>query len=324
MRRREFVFSGLLAAAGTAGRATASGTAAAFEPVPIPEGDGIRTLFLGSGASGWNPEFATKNPHMRRQSSVLLDGRVLIDFTSCGFDKLPEGCRPEALFQTHSHADHYSPSAAVKSGVARMYVHETWAASARRQVAAAAEKLGMRAPEVIPLSFGTRVVECGLAFTAVPANHSTSRVTDGELERTCLYLVEKGAARLLYATDTAGIPGDSARMIGIDPHINDENFGERLASRFVHRPQAITALVMEATDGDSDEDFRMFVHSGVPTVARTVRMLAKHKRYLPPEGQKVYLTHFGIKYRGMPAEEVNKCLPEPLSAAYDGLEVVFR
>ena len=324
MRRRDFISGGLLAAAGAAGCATANETAVAAEPMPIPEGDGIKALFLGSGASGWKPEWAAKNPHMRRQSSVLLDGRVLIDFTSCGFDKLPEGCRPEALFQTHSHGDHYSPSAAVKSGVARMYVHETWAATARRHVAAAAEKLGMRAPEVIPLSFGTRVVECGLAFTAVPANHSTSRVTDGELERTCLYLVEKGATRLLYATDTAGIPGDSARMIGIDPHIREENYERFSSSRFVHRPQAITALVMEATDGDSDENFRMFVHSGVPTVARTVRMLTEHKRYLPPEGQKVYLTHFGIKYRDMAAEEVNKFLPEPLNAAYDGLEVVFR
>jgi hypothetical protein len=324
MRRRDFISGGLLAAAGAAGCATANETAVAAEPMPIPEGDGIKALFLGSGASGWKPEWAAKNPHMRRQSSVLLDGRVLIDFTSCGFDKLPEGCRPEALFQTHSHGDHYSPYAAVKSGVARMYVHETWAATARRHVAAAAEKLGMRAPEVIPLSFGTRVVECGLAFTAVPANHSTSRVTDGELERTCLYLVEKGATRLLYATDTAGIPGDSARMIGIDPHIREENYERFSSSRFVHRPQAITALVMEATDGDSDENFRMFVHSGVPTVARTVRMLTEHKRYLPPEGQKVYLTHFGIKYRDMAAEEVNKFLPEPLNAAYDGLEVVFR
>ena len=60
------------------------------------------------------------------------------------------------------------------------------------------------------------------------ATHSTSRVTDGVLERTSLYLVEKGATRLLYATDTGGIPGDAARMLGVDPHITKGNY-ERFA-----------------------------------------------------------------------------------------------
>lgn len=324
MKRRDFIAGGMLAAAmgGCAHGAGASSEPAA--PVPVPDGDGIKVRFLGSGAAGWNPENAKRNPHMRRQSSILIDGRVLIDFTKCGFDFLPEGCRPEALFQTHSHGDHYNPAAAVRSGVKRMYVQESWAGTARWQVATVAEKLGLPAPEVIALPFARRVVEGGVAITGVPANHSTSVVTDGVLERTSMYLVEKGSARLLYATDTAGIPGDSARMIGIDPHVREENFAKFPPSPFVHRPQAITALVMEATDGDSDEDFRMFVHSGVPTVARTVRMLAAHKRYLPPEGQNVYLTHLGIKYRGMAAEKVNECIPEPLKAAYDGLEVVFR
>lgn len=287
---------------------------------------GIRVRFLGSGASGWKPEWAAKNPHMRRQSSVLLDGRTLIDFTSCSFDMLPEGCRPEVLFQTHSHGDHYSPAAAVRSGVKRMYVQETWAAAARRDVAAAAEKLSLPAPEVIALPFGKPVDECGLRFTGVPANHSTSRVTDGVLERTSLYLVEKGPARLLYATDTGGLIGDAARMIGIDPHVTDANYDKRykeLSFPFVHAPQAITAFIMEATNGDLDEDFRLFVHSGVQTVSRTVNMLLANGRYAPPPGQSAYITHLGIKYRGWEADKINAELPAPLKAAYDGLELTM-
>ena len=61
---------------------------------------GIRVRFLGSGAAGWRKELAAKSPHMRRQSSVLLENRVLIDFTRCSFDMLPKDCRPEVLFQT--------------------------------------------------------------------------------------------------------------------------------------------------------------------------------------------------------------------------------
>ena len=311
---------GFIAAAATA--AVAPGVALA-EGRPS-SGRGVRVRFLGSGAAGWKPYWA-QNPHMRRQSSVLLDGRALIDFTMCSFDKLPRGCRPEVLFQTHSHGDHYDPEAAVKSGVKRMYVHETWAGAARAEVAAAAAKLGLPSPEVRALQFGRFVEECGMRFMSVPANHSTSRVTDGVLERTSLYLVEKGPARLLYATDTGGICGDAARMIGIDPHVRRENSpnGSGFIIPFIHTAKPITALIMEATSGDTDDDFRMFVHSSVQTVARTVDMLKRHERFAPPPGQYPYITHLAGKYRAWPAERVNADIPSTLRAAYDGLDVVL-
>ncbi|MBQ1429041.1 MAG: MBL fold metallo-hydrolase, partial [Kiritimatiellae bacterium] len=282
--RREF----LAAAAAVPGVALESGEGVAER--------GVRVRFLGSGAAGWHKSMA-KNPHARRQSSVLLDGRALIDFTMCSFDKLPEGCRPEVLFQTHSHGDHYNPLAAVKSGVKRMYVHETWASAARAEVSAAAAKLGLPAPEVRALQFGRFVEECGMRFMSVPANHSTSRVTDGVLERTSLYLVEKGPARLLYATDTGGICGDAARMIGIDPHIHKTKSpdGSDFIAPFVHTAKPITALIMEATNGDTDDDFRIFVHSSVQTVSRIVDMLKRHGRFAPPPGQSAYITHLAIK-----------------------------
>ena len=85
----------------------------------------------------------------------------------------------------------------------------------------------------------------------------------------------------------------------------------------------LTAIIMEATNGDLDEDFRMFVHSGVKLVARTVNMLKKTGRYKPPAGQKAYLTHLAIKYRDWPAEKINAELPDPLAAAYDGFELML-
>ena len=307
------------------------GASAAFAALAVradsPDvGPGIRVRFLGSGAAGWKPEWAKSNPDMRRQSSVLLEGKVLIDFTECSFDKLPAGCIPEVLFQTHSHGDHYNPKAAVKSGVKRMYVQESWAEAARRDVCKAAETLYLPPPKVIALPFGQTVEECGLRITGVPANHSTSRITDGVLERTSLYLVEKGGSRLLYATDTGGIPGDAARMIGIDPHVRQENqdrFHKNGCNPFVNDPKPLTAFIMEATDGDQDEDFRMFVHSSVQVVARTVEMLKKNGRFTPPPGQHAYITHLGIKYRGWSAEKINAEIPDSLRAAYDGLEITL-
>ena len=286
---------------------------------------GIRVRFLGSGASGWDPKWLEKTPFTRRQTSALLENRVLIDFTACSFDHLPKGCRPEALFQTHSHGDHYSPTALVRVGVKRLYVHETWASAAEAAVSAAADKLGLPAPEVIPLNFGVPVVEGGMAFTPVPANHSTSRVTDGVLERTCLYLVEKGPTRLLYATDTAGIPNDAARMIGIDPIVSEKNYPTRFAGNpFVSPPKAITALVMEATMGNVEEHLCYEAHSGVPTVARLLATLRKFDRYRPPEGQSAYVTHLGVRYRGWPSEKIDAELPEGIKSASDGLEIVLE
>lgn len=295
------------------------------ETVGAPVQRGIRIRFLGSGASGWKKEWGVKNPHLRRQSSVLLDGKALIDFTECSFDKMPEGCKPEVLFQTHSHGDHYNPKAAVRSGVKRLYVHETWAATAKRQIALAAAELSLPAPEVRPLVFGKAVEECGMRFTSVPAMHSTSLVTDGVLERTSMYLVEKGPARMLYATDTGGISGDAARMIGIDSHVRPENYGyfKERSAEFVHEPKALTAFVMEATNGDIDEDFRLFVHSSVQNVARIVNMLIKYKRFTPPAGQHAYITHLGLKYRGWASERIEAEIPGNLRAAYDGLETTL-
>lgn len=214
MTRREFLYSSTAAV-------TCGAVAAGFAG---EEPRGIRLRFLGSGASNWKPEWVKDNPHMRRQSSVLLDGRVLIDFTPCSFDFLPDGCRPEALFQTHSHG---------------------------------------------------------------------------------------------------GIPGDAARMVGIDAHVNESNYARFRGNPFVRRPEPITAFVMEATNGDLDEDFRVFVHSSVQTVARIVNALKATGRYTPPEGQCACLTHLGLKYRGWPSEKIDAELPPGLRAASDGLELVL-
>ena len=115
-RRNFLVSSTALAAVAGCTTAKPSGTPAAQSAPeqPISAESGIRVRFLGSGAAGWRPEMA-KNPNARRQSSVLLENKVLIDFTMCAFDMLPKGCRPEVLFHTHSHGDHYNPNAAVKS-----------------------------------------------------------------------------------------------------------------------------------------------------------------------------------------------------------------
>ena len=294
MRRREFLS---LAAAGTLGGLTGSLMASTGVAAGMP----LRLRFLGTGAADWCGRDA--RGELRRLSSVLLDSRALIDFTASAADMLPAGVRPAVIFHTHSHEDHYDPGAALEAGVRRVYVHESWVEGARTEYAAAAAKLGVGVPEVRSLGFGESAVEGGVRFVSLPANH----VTDRRGERCSMYLVEKGDRRLLYATDTGGIPGEAARLAGIDAHV---------------RPgRPIHALVMEATMGVGHaDDFRIFSHSSVETVSRTVRVLLQTERYVPPSGRKVFLTHMARTLHGTHAE-IAAALPDPLVPAFDGLEI---
>ncbi|MBQ8061492.1 MAG: MBL fold metallo-hydrolase [Bacteroidales bacterium] len=263
----------------------------------------LKVRFLGTGAADWKGR--DERGDLRRLTSALLDDSVLIDFTPTDADMLPEGINPEVIFYTHSHGDHYNPVAALELGVKRVYLGSTWIERARKDFEKASAETGKPVPEIIPLSPGDKATAYGLTLTALPANHATG----DRNELTMMYLVEKKDVRVLYATDTGGIPAIAARIVGIDPH---------------EKGTPITGIIMEATMGmGGDEDFRIFTHSSVETVLRTVHMLTRQGRYLPKLNQPVYLTHMARTLHPTQAE-LDATLPAPLKAAYDGLEVYFQ
>ena len=269
-----------------------------------PADEGIAVRFLGTGAADWNGK--DERGEHRRLSSILIDGHILMDFTRTNLEMLPEGCRPDTVFYTHSHGDHYHPATALKAGVKRVYLSQTWYDIAKNDFLRAANELQVPMPEIIPLYVGQAVHIGDLAITPLPASHATGYA----FEQTLIYLLEKGGARLIYATDTGGIPAVAARLAGIDAH---DRAGK-----------PITALIMEATMGmGHDDDFRVFTHTSVGGVERIVRVLEKTKRYAPPAGQPVYLTHMARTLHPT-QKELDATLPAPLAAAYDGLEVVFK
>lgn len=303
MNRREF----MKVAAASVLAATADGVNAKVFDTPQGEAErGLAVRFLGTGAADWNGLDA-RGEH-RRLSSLLLEREILIDFTPTDVEMLPEGCNPKTIFYTHSHGDHYHPATALKAGIEQVYLSESWYDIAVLDFRRAAAELKLPMPEIHPLRIGEGVTIGEITIIPLPASHATGY----RFEQTLIYLIEKQGARVIYATDTAGIPAIAARLAGIDAHDA--------------KGKPITGLIMEATMGQGEEqdtDFRIFAHSSVDCVDRIVKVLTKTKRYTPPTGQPVYLTHMARTLHPTQAE-LDKSLPEPLRAAYDGLEVVFR
>ena len=275
-------------------------TPAVYEPT----GPGIKVRFVGTGAADWRGPEA--DGYLRRNASMLADGKVLFDFTSTAADNIPEGVLPGAVFFTHSHNDHYDPKATLELGVKRVYLGETWLERARGDFQKASESTGKPVPEIIPLSLGQVVEQGGLKVTALPANH-TSNYSD---EQALIYLIEKDSTRLLYATDTAGLMALALAMAGVGQFSRERKF--------------LTGIIMEATEGMEykNDDMRLFSHSSIPQVEGIVKVLSDNRKYIPVEGQKVYLTH--ISKNQPRQDELDRTVPEPLKVAYDGLEVLFR
>lgn len=271
---------------------------------PTSEEEGMLVRFLGTGAADWNGQ--DDRGELRRLSSMLVDGNFLFDLTPGNIEMIPFGCKPETVFYTHSHGDHYQPECALELGVKNVYVSNTWYDMATKDFQQAASKMQVNMPEIHPLYIGQGVQVGKLNILPLPASHATSHV----FEQTLIFLIEKAGARVLYATDTGGIPAVAARLAGIDAHQPDGT--------------PITGLIMEATMGMGyEDDFRIFTHTSVGGVQQIVRVLEKTGRYTPPTGQPVYLTHMARTLHGTQAE-LDASLPRPLKAAYDGLEVVFK
>lgn len=269
---------------------------------PSAASQGLKVRFLGTGAADWNG--VDGRGEQRRLTSILVEDSLLIDLTPSDMEMIPEGCRPKAVFYTHSHGDHFNPDAALAAGVSRVYLSATWLERGRSLFKAAAERAGAEMPEIIPLDLYSTVCEGGVTLTALPANHGTGHFD----EQALIYLLQKDSVRVLYATDTGGLPANAVQFIGIDIHRREAN--------------PIHGLIMECTVAADEEDYRLFTHSSIATVLHTVNVLSQTKRYLPAAGQHVWLTHLARTLHGTQAE-LDASLPSPLRAAHDGLEVVF-
>lgn len=303
-----------------------------------PDPRHLKIQFKGTCSAG---KMDWKNGEYHRHSCVLVEDSVMIDLTDNSLDIVPNDGSIKTICYTHSHSDHFDPEAAMKLGITKAYIHESWAKKARKMFAKKAEEMRsagikVKEPEIIPVCFKQRIVfnantDSEVTLTPLLANH----VTSIDEEFAVIYLIEKkvparyikGAAapepgqessydpnlvRVLYATDTGNITGKAARGAGIDSH---------------RKPgKAINGLIMEATMGpDLPEDFRIFNHSSVQAVSITTNMLLATGRLIPGDNPPSLITHMSKSlYNPNTVAGINASLPKPLRAAYDDLTILYE
>ena len=123
---------------------------------PISEEKGIHVRFLGTGAADWNGR--DNRGELRRLSSMLVDGSFLFDLTPGNIEMIPSEYKPETIFYTHSHGDHYHPESALKLGVKNVYVSHTWYDMATKDFQQVASKMKVSMPEIKPLSVSVTLI----------------------------------------------------------------------------------------------------------------------------------------------------------------------
>ena len=244
----------------------------------------MRLHFLGTGAADWNG--VDERGEIRRFTSTLVDGCLLIDVNPDVLSMIPDKSAVTDVFFTHSHRDHFNLDALRALAPCRVYAHQSWA-----------DEITGDGLEVVPLEVGQVVsLPSGFSVTVLPANHSTEK----DYEQTLHYLIERGGKRLLYATDGAWLLNGAHHLIG---------------------KNVLHAAVFDATIGDGfDGDWRSFEHNSIDMVRLMVRTLQKQGRLA--DGAPVFLTHMARTLHGS-QKEIEAKLEEPFIACYDGFEVEF-
>lgn len=307
--RRAFIGAALAASALQPGCATAGAAEGELPPSTGPEQtdeEAMKVRFLGTGAADWAQAPRTGKIY-RRWSSILIDNRFAIDFTKMAPEMLPAGCSPKAIVYTHSHPDHYDPKAAVKMGVKHVFLHRSWIEDARRDFEKAVAEVGGELPVLHPVDVAKRFRLGPYEIQPLPANHYTGKT----YEQALMYKIAKscmgGVARLLYATDTSGIPS-WAFFIGC-------------RSR-----EPINAVIMEACGRPGTPFGGLNIsHSTADTVNEIFTTILKPgtSAYKPSSpGQKVLLTHLG--YGSWGENTFEDTLPSGLATASDGQEIEVR
>ena len=250
--------------------------------------------FLGTGAADW--DIAERDGFFRRNSSALLDNKILLDAGAHVFDYLAcENC-PDLLngvslvLVTHDHEDHVDFYT-----LRRLAEHHPFSLAADEELFEQLGDVPGITPVLLPLYEESEFM--GYRITPVLANHD---VVLAEKRRAVHYIVTTPEGKtLFYGLDGAWL---------LRP-----TWEEMKKHRF-------DLMVFDCTVGDSD-DWRLFEHNTIPMLRKItdeIRRLGMIKN----EG-KLVASHLARTLH-LDHEATAEILKElSMLTAYDGLSIVL-
>lgn len=249
-------------------------------------------MFLGTCACDFSSRLQTDckdrfDKDVRRSSSILIDGHILVD---CGPHTLNSLeiiekplCEITDIFLTHLHSDHFDATSIEKIAAEKDEKLRLW-------VRADACMPQLKNVELIRMETGREyAVECGIAVTSLEANH-----TDFPQH----FIFEKADKKIFYGLDGAWVLNESFRQM---------------------RGRHFDLLILDCTMGDYDGDLRISEHNSIPMV----RMLLKSFATVGITGQnsQVYLSHLAPSLHRSHAETEKIVGQFGVHVAYDGLSL---
>lgn len=250
----------------------------------------MKICFLGTGAADFSEEltkdaaFGLNDKSVRRSTSTLIDGKILID---CGphvlrslslFNKCAGGI--EHLIITHFHDDHFCLENVRKLAGSTDGVLNIWYNGENSF------------PDVDnavlhPMKADKRYMIGEYSVIPRRANH---------VEFPFHYEIT-GDKSLYYALDGAWVI--------------DETFRKIFRKNF-------DALIIDATVGDYHGDERIFSHNSIPMVRALVELF-KRGAVIKPEAR-IFLDHIAVSLNPSYEEQVEIVKADGFTVAYDGME----
>ena len=258
----------------------------------------MKILFLGTGAADWkNKSECEIEQGERRWSTVLIDGRILVDVSPQSYDFAKkigvDVAKVTDLFITHTHMDHYCKDALMKfrkdpGDKINIHCHSR-----------AVEKLGFSDEEIEEFNIcplcEKDIFEIGNDYkvTALSANHIVADSDEVALH----YIFEKNDKSLFYGCDGGWFTASTWEYI---------------------RKLTFDKVVLDATVGDKDGDFRLGTHNSIPMLRLIVAAMRENK--MLNENSTVIASHLARTLHASHEETEHIFKEFGMIVAYDGVE----
>lgn len=250
----------------------------------------MKITFLGTGAADFLPSLKdtdkyTLSKNIRRSCVTLIDESTLIDCGPHAIDEIKllgiDASRIKNIIITHNHSDHFNKENVEL--IAQMSSHDICLWHGAECVMPEINSVKMQ-----PMQIENEYAIGDLKVTALRANHSKGSVH---------YSIESDGKRIFYGCDGAWILLDTF---------------------YYMKKRHYDLLILDATVGDYDGDYRLAEHNSIPMIRtmeksfRTVKMI--------DDDSKIVLDHLARTLHKDTYEDICKCVEaDGYIVAHDGM-----